>query len=346
MIKIKYKALFTIEFPHPFYTSGKCGDIAVVPSEDCYSLIKSLGLRFLPNEFGATLYGKVKETDIMCNALPEGTKFSFLLKLRNNSFENISKLNLLKPSNSKYYFNNLKKNMSSGKPLLVADTASKVVSDDDLIPFFSNSFSFSETILETSQTGKLEFLDSGQSLIQTLESSNKLFNFSFNLNKATKGRTVFSINDVEKSSFFSIAAHEKADIFGVVDIFYQTSLPPANQFQNINKSITTKNYCIPFLNRSTKWRFLVTKKFNREIFGVSAKKTASPSLNFTTVAGATPDKFIITSKTFIPLKEGSLSGIKLIDSNDGVLIPSLPNPGRNLIKTEGLETFSDILITI
>ena len=59
MIKIKYKALFSLEFAHTFYKTGKSPDFELVPSERCAMLLKSLGLRFLPSEFGGKLYAKV-----------------------------------------------------------------------------------------------------------------------------------------------------------------------------------------------------------------------------------------------------------------------------------------------
>ena len=88
MIKIKYKAIFSLEFAHTFYTSGKCPDLEIVPSESCAMLIKSLGLHYLPSVFGCKLFAKVNNVsgnDIMQNPLPEGVKFTFLLKFFNHS---------------------------------------------------------------------------------------------------------------------------------------------------------------------------------------------------------------------------------------------------------------------
>ena len=346
MIKIKYKALFNIGFPHAFYKSGGCSDIVVLPSADCNTLLRSLGLRFLPTEFGASLYGKVNETDVMNKPLPEGTKFTFLLRLRNSLFKNFTDLNLLKPATSIYYFNNLKSNPSGSESVLAADVATKVVSDTDLLPIRTNSFSFANSSTAVSQTGKLEFLDSGEVLDQTLENSNDLYNFSLDLNKATRGRARFLIDGLEKTTFLSLAADEVSDTFGVVEIFFKAGLPSENQFQDADNAIVSKNYSIPFANRSTKWRYVVTKKFNQSITGISVGKINGTAINFTTVAGPTPGRFIVTSNNKLPLTEEPIFGIKLTDENDKVLVASLPNPPLGLVKIEGNETFSDILITI
>ena len=160
MIKIKYKALFSVEFPHTFYSSGKCPDIALQPSEDCAVLMKSLGLRFLSGDFGGKLYAKVDSLDVIKNPLAEGTKFTFLLRLKNNQFENITDLNTVKPAGSQYYFNILFVNLSANEPLLVASRTKKIVSEADLTPFVNNAFSFAHSSNLATQTGKLEFIDS------------------------------------------------------------------------------------------------------------------------------------------------------------------------------------------
>lgn len=346
MIKIKYKALFSVEFPHTFYSSGKCPDIALQPSENCAIMMKSLGLRFLPNDFGGKLYAKVDSLDIIKNPLAEGTKFTFLLKLKNNLFENITDINTIKPAGSHYYFNNLSVNLSASEPLLVASKTKKNVSEADLTPFVSNAFSFAHSSNLATQTGKLEFIDSGESLQQELNNSNNTYNFSFDLNKSNGGRTRFLIDGAEKATFYSINPSEIADVFGVIEIFYKSNLNSAYQFQNNDHSISTKSYKIPFTNRSTKWRYIITKQYNSSITTINVAKTNGSSIDFTLLGSAPPGKFIFTSNNVLPLKQEPITGIKLTDGTNKVLIANLPNPPLNLIRTEGSDTFSDILITI
>ncbi|EOR94509.1 hypothetical protein ADIARSV_2355 [Arcticibacter svalbardensis MN12-7] len=346
MIKIKYKALFALEFAHTFYKSGKCPDLVMQPSASCANLLQELGLRFLPNDFGGKLYAKVDSADIIKNPLSEGTKFTFLLKLKNRLFENITNINMIKPANSHYYFNNLIPNLAVTEPLLVANTTTKIVSDADLIPFLGNSFAFADGNTIPTETGKLEFIDSGESLEQTLNNSDNVFNFSFDLNKSTGGRARFLIDGVEKTKFYAIKSGEMSDVFGLVEIFYKSSLTSEYQFQQSNHAISTKNYKISFTNRSTKWRYIITKQFNSAINSVTVVKTNGPSIDFSLLGSSAPGKFILTSNTVLPLKEEMITGIKLTDDTDKVLIANLPNPPINLIKTEGSDTFSDILITI
>src|SRR4051794_28491733 len=126
MIQIKYKQLFDIEILHTFYLSGKCADFEVLPTNNCRLVLNRLGLRFLQTDFGGKLFARVNTVankDIIKNPIPEGTKFSFLLRLKKSVFENFTELNLKKSRTSHYYFNNLINNISAASaPLLVANT--------------------------------------------------------------------------------------------------------------------------------------------------------------------------------------------------------------------------------
>jgi len=123
-------------------------------------------------------------------------------------------------------------------------------------------------------------------------------------------------------------------------------LPTAYQFQQADNAITTKLYKIPFTNRSTKWRYVVTKQFNQAVTGINISKTNGTPINFSAQPGAPAGQFIMASNNALPLKEMPVAGIKLRDQSNKIIIPNLPNPSFNLVKREGADTFSDILITI
>jgi len=350
MLQIKYTPLFDLEFLHSFYTSGKCQDIELVPTVQCVYLMQRLGLKFLPTTSGAKLFAKVKtiaNKDIIQNPLPNGARFSFVLKLKTRTFENFTELNLDKPKTSHYYFNNLINNISADNfPLLVNNTSSKIVTDADLLPFISNSFSYKHESTAAAANGELNYVDSGEKFLQLLENNNNVFNFSFNLNRAGGSRVKFSVDGVEKLAAYAIAQEDYKDVFGIVEIFYQPSLPAAYQFQQPDNSIDTKSYKIPFTNRLTKWRYIVRKEFNQNITAISISKTNGTPINFDVQGGAPAGQFILTSPNPLPLQEGKLTGLKLKDQANKVLVDNLPNPAFTLLKQEGADTFSDILITI
>ena len=349
-MQIKYKELFDLEVLHSFYSSGKCPDIDLIPTIDCQVLLKQLGFVFIATNYGGKLFAKVKTTagkDIIENPISEGTKFTFKLKLKRHEFENYTFISLDKPKGSHYYFNNLTENISAENfPLLVTNTTSKSVSDTDLLTFVSNIFSFNHTSASRSLQGELRFIDSGESFAEELNSENNIFNFSYDLNKTPGGRAQFLIEGSEVQSFYAIKPEEYADTFGIVEIFYKNSLPTAYQFQQPDNSIETKFYQIPFSNRSTNWRYIISKKFNKSVSEVKVAKTNGSTISFTAKTDSPPDQFVLVSNTPIPLIEEPVTGIKLSDQADKVLITNLPNPALNLVRVEESKTFSDILITI
>ncbi len=350
MISIKYKALFDLEVRHSYYESGSCPDFLIAPTAGCLSLLNYYGLRFLPTVAGGKLFAKVNSVagkDFMRNPIPEATKFTFSMKLRNTAFENFTQLNLARSKNQHYYFNNLINNPASDSfPLLLTDTTAKIVSDTDLSAFESNTFSFTETSNAATLSSELRFIDSGESFGLELKNHNNTFNFNYDLKKASSGRAKFFINGTERASTYVANSYDYSDLFGVVEIFYKSSLPANYQFQLADNSMETKSYRIAFANRSTRWRYIISSKYDQSVTAVTIAKTNGTPIAFTTQAGAQAGQFIIASGNPIPLKEEPVAGIKLTDQADKVLMANLPNPPLNLIKQEGADIFSDILITI
>ena len=289
MIQIKYKALFDIELLHSFYNSGKTGDLQLLPTAACSLLIQRLGLRYIPTNNGGKLFAKVTSSgglDFMKQPLLPGTCFSFVLHLSNNLFENFTAVSISKPRGQHYYFNNIGNNISAaGSPLLVSDTVTKLVSDADLLPFISNTFSYTHTNVAATQNGVLQF-DNGEILEQSLNNQNNIFNFSFDLNKASGGRAKFLIEGVEKLKFYAINTATTSGEYGMVDIFYDTSLNAAYQFQLADNSVETKHYKIAFGNRKTKWRYIISKKYNQAVSAVQVSKTNGSPIAFTAQPGA------------------------------------------------------------
>ena len=350
MIIIKYKELFDLELLHNFYVSGKTADFEIKPSLACQFALQSFGLKFLPTVFGGKLFAKVNtvgSTNFIKNPIPDGTKFTFLLKLKNRLFENFTSLDLNKPKKSHYYFNNLINNISAGGfPLLVSDTGTKAVSNTDHLPFSINTFSFAHNNAAPQQSSQLQFIDSGEGFTQTLQNHNNVFNFTYDLQKSEGGRAKFSIEGIDKQTMYVTTAADAANVFGVVEIFYKNSLPADYRFQLDDNSIVTKFYKIQFANRSTRWRYVITKKFNQTVTAVTVAKSNGTPIAFTPVQGAPVGQFIMSSNANLPLKEEPVTGIKLSDQLNKPIIANLPNPALGLVKQEGANIFSDILITI
>lgn len=136
------------------------------------------------------------------------------------------------------------------------------------------------------------------------------------------------------------------DVFGVIEIFHKTALPVEYQFQKVNNSVDRKFYKIAFTNRYTKWRYHITKKFNQAITSVTVGKTNGALIIFSPKAGFPAGQFVMESNEPLPLIEDPITGIKLSDQTNKVIVPNLPNPPVHLVTAEGTDIISDILITI
>lgn len=347
MILIKYKLLFEVEILHDFYRTGKSPDFQLVPSSICRQQLRASGLHFLPTSSGGQVYAKVNADDSLMQPLLQGQAFTFLMVLRNPRFGNFSNINLLKPKYQHYYFSNLIENLSSeGEPLLVANTSTKNVSDADLMFFVRSSLSYSHESSASSQQSDLLFTDSGLAYQQVLNNHNNIFNFSYDLRGRGTGRATFSIDGTEREKLYVLPDDEIADIFGVVEIHYRDDLPPAYQFHSEVATPLFKSYKIPFTNRATRWRYIINKRFNKTLTGVTISPANGSTIAFSVMPNPPVDQFVVASDEPVPLREDPVAGLQLRDQSDKVLIAHLPNPSLMLVRTEGSDTFSDILITI
>lgn len=350
MISIKYALLFEIEILHSFYRSKKCPDILLVPTPSCQSMLKKFGLRYLSTSFGGQVYARttiVGGKEIIKSHIIEGSVFSFSMVLKNVNFENFSDINTARSRTSHYYFNNLVNNLDTDSfPLLVANTSTKAVSDADLLSFVSHSFSYRHGSTASEQKSSLDFIDNGEKFEQTLNNHNNLFNFSYDLEKSMRGRASFFVEEVEKEKLYVPHNILSQELFGVVEIFYRSDLPSQYQFLKSDLSLESKFYKIAFDGVSTRWRYIINKRFNKTLTGVKVGKTHGNPIAFTALPNPPADYFIMASDQPVPLQEEPVTGIQLRDPSDKVLVAHLPNPSLMLVKTEGSNTFSDILITI
>lgn len=354
MITILYRELFNIGFLNSFYSSGNCPDLTLTPTADCSRLLQSCGLRFINTDFGGKVFGKAEKTGpannptfILKYPVPENTRFAFLIRSKNKTFETFSLTNLDRQKDKYYYFNNLVNNISTDNfPLLLSNTATKKVGDTDLLSLKSNSFSFAHINAAPVQTGELKLTDCGEVLKQTLDNYNNNFNFSFDLAKISQGRITFSIEGNPQTSFYNLYPEEGRDFFGIVEIFHRSALPGTYRFLENDNAVAAKSYKIAFASRSTRWRYLITKKFNPDIISVSVQKTSNPAIGFNPQTVLPTGQLSVASSNAVDLKEETVKGIELKDQANKTIIRHLPNPSLTHLKKEGADLFSDIFITI
>ncbi|HEX2629782.1 MAG TPA: hypothetical protein VHM26_12235, partial [Chitinophagaceae bacterium] len=277
MIQVKYASLFEVVFLHDYYKDELSRDIIITPSPATERTLRQLGWRMINTDTGCKVFGKVTEinkVDFLNIPVPENTRLVFLLQLRNRSFETFSLLKLDKKQNEHYYFNNLVNNIGQNNaPLLVANTGSKKVSDNDLMRFERNTYRRDHTSNALSHIGEVRFTDNGEIFSQTRDNNEDQFNFSFDLREATGGRASFFLDNNKQDDFYLEDNGVGSDCFGVIEIFHRAALPNEYRFVNNDRSVATKKYTIRFANRQTTWRYNVTRKFNTQVNEVKIKKS-------------------------------------------------------------------------
>lgn len=354
MVSIIFRELFEIGFPHRFYTNGKCPDLEVVPTAACQQVLRALGLRFLPTETGGKLLARADKSGPVAvpvytikNPVPENSRFTFLIRVKNPVFETFSLTKLDRTPDQVYYFNNLAENLSGdGFPLLVSNKLQQRVTDSDLLTVRRGTFAFTDSSPAPQQTGELQMMDNEEVQKLVLANNRNVFHFSFEMAKMTYGRTRFSIEGTERETFYNLPAGEGAIPFGIIDVFHRTVLPAGCRFQQADNTITTRFYQIPFENRATRWRYVITKKFNAGVSGVDVLKSNGGAMHFVMQGSASEGKFVMASVATVPMQEQPISGVQLRDQDNHILISHLPNPSFGFLKKEGSDLFSDVFITI
>ena len=356
MIQIKYIALFEVELLHDYYRDKLCRDFSIIPSLQCAALLQNFGLKFISTSSGFKIFARVDEIgnkNFLKKPLPEKTRFTFLLCLKNPAFTTFSQVGLKTDADQHYYFNNLGENMGAGDmPLLVTNSTDKKVSNDDLMSFKSGSYAFASDVAVDEKQVKLVYTDTGEQFQQVVDDNKTISRklFSFDLRSATGRAKLFSGAD-DKESFYVMSQADRQGFFAVIEIFFTKDLKDKYQFIKKNNAlerfeITTAKYKIPFTSRKSVWRYNVAKKFNQNVTGISIKKESGPVIEFENSPGSAADLFIMNSKVPLTFSEEAVTGIKLSDNNGQAIISHLPNPSLQLLKEESGKLFSDIFITI
>lgn len=352
MIQIKYTSLFEIEFLHDYYTDKLCRDISIIPSIECSIMLSKLGLRFIATETGCKVFARTNKNgtnEILKSPLPDNTRLVFLLVLKNKLFQSFTQLGVAGNDNSYFYFNNLDENIGADASLnLVKDKTTRKAGSGDIKKIKLNTYQFNHSSAAASRKGEIIFTDTGEKLIQVLNNNAGKFNFSFDLKKASLGRAGFFIegNNNSVDSFYSANASDRQDIFGIVEIFHQSTLSNAYKFIGNNRIVSFRKYKIHFANRQAIWRYNVLKKFSTGTTSVEIKKVNGTTIEFVPEVASGNERLILSSKNPLPFTEAVVTGIKMTDQDNKEIIAHLPNASLQALKEEGGKLFSDIYVTI
>lgn len=362
----KYKELFRITVKNEYYTNGFCPDFTFEPTKECVLQLKNHGIKIKSMPHGIALFGEVVEDgedEKLARGFVEDTKLTFAMKLNNPFFINFSDVPVTMERHHSFYFNNLVDNSEASELFLVSKTEiPKTSNNTALIRLSSEYYSYTHASAGDAKTGTLSFVDDGYSIDQEVENDNDEYRFHYDLTPYAPGRCQFAVDGVT-DSFYAANELYRSSLFGIVEVFAKSSVPAGYQFVDSDQVVTTREYVIPFTNRSTIWRYKVYDKVTNQL---SSPAIAMDGTDFNvenTAATNYPEDYACfsftsgeegnpTTEKVLPLTEAPLSNITLSGSFNGSskdIIEHLPNPDIRLIKPDTDDTskiYSEIIVYV
>jgi hypothetical protein len=364
----RFIEIFRVSLKHDYYKKQYSADFIFEPSEYCRKLLKNYHLKFNPRPHGFAVFGDAEEsggTVTLTRGLQDDLKFTFLLKLNNPYFLNLTDIPVKTKPHTIYYFNNLTDHQNPpGSDLLLIDKDEipKTSSNQSQMIMSPEIYNYTHSGTDASKTGTLTFVDDGISIDKTLANDNDKFNFQFDLSRFNPGRCEFSVgNGAEK--FYAANEIYRQNVFGIIEIFAKSAVPDNYQFVQSPNIVNRKEYVIHFKNRHTIWRYLIYDKLTGSLANPQIHMAGVDFHREHTPATAYPEDYALykftsgevgssdTEKT-IPLKDEPQQNIRLsgsINSTSRDIFQHLPNPDISLIKpdkTNISKIYSDIIVYV
>jgi len=362
----KYREIFRVSVTHGYYKNGLSQDLIFEPSEYTRQLLRNHNLQIKTLPYGFAVFGEVETVpagDQLLKGFGDDAKFTFLVKLKNPYFLNFTDLPVKLEPHTIYYFNNLQ-DFEAGGELRLADINEipKLISNSSQLTMVGESYQYNHTSTDPNKTGILTYLDEGFSIEETLDNNNDAYHFQFNLSKYNPGRCEFTVDGVSEK-FYAGSNIYKQDVFGIAEIFVKNTVPVNYQIVDSSNIVTPKHYTVPFLNRSTLWRYLVYDKMTNTLTGPQISMVGTDFAITSSPAASYPDDYALhtfisgedgspSTEKALPLQEEPLLPITLsgtINSTAKDIIENLPNPNISLIKPDSADPgkiYSDIIVYV
>jgi hypothetical protein len=249
-MQFRYSQLFSVTFLHDYYVSGKTPDLMASPTPATKALMAQHHLRWAPNRrHDATAFSVAIRTTSAGEAftpLPEETKLSFWLSLRDAQFLNFTDQEAKSPGHI-WYFRNEEAPDNSLNSL------------GDFVPVQPVPFLFHYDLSGTTEPiVEITEADSGASAGEALveQISTNLWRVTIDLSAHREGRYQLSHNSAHLPANRFIYASEAGSApgtFAVLDIVKGAAgwdLPLS----------TARAFTLPFTRRTSIWKYFVVRK--------------------------------------------------------------------------------------
>ena len=331
-----YQPLFTIACRHDFYKNGVCPDLTVEPTAECQRILSRHRLWCKATENGILVISENQRTD-MGDLVPrvsiaENTRFTFVLKLENSYFFNITQVNQnFVQANSAFIF-------TASETATPAEDGTVSIHDgalsdgaipDNLMIVVDKVFQF--PIAQSLDIVRVAVEDEVPQELFALNVQPTDSSVTIDLQGFAEG--IYQLRNFDSTGteisltrVFSSASRMTSQLFGLVQIPYVSSL---------EEPIYTLN----FANRQINWQYEIEVREiaaehpdNLELDNIEldlASNPFNPAVTFNKEVDVAARKVSFVSNQRIPLRQQPYTGIQLSYAADGdseILIPNMPNP--------------------
>lgn len=347
--------LFTLHYWHHYFSDRVCRDFSIEPTEATKDLMRNFRMVFKPVKDGVVvLYDKAKTDMLLRITNPTPEKLTFIVRHTNPRFINFTEIPFT-PIETLFYFNNLKKNVSSLQEKLLHPQAFVAAAPETQVQRVTRVFEYTfdtpvayQDITITDATGKeivKKELGEGQESIKKTTHTIHLGGMPFGC-FTIKAKGAKNVLQCYTTDF----AFDKC--FGVIDIYLNDAPDTANRLVDGKGGMTSPDYYIQYNARVTYWRYYIVENDNvqynaHQVLDKDKKIEFGSSAAVTLNNGRTAT--LITSKTPIPLKQYPVSKFELNMKRNGkgtTATVNLPLANVEVIKPDMREgkVYSDIYV--
>lgn len=361
-MKLCYAPLLQVQLRHTFYRAGQSvSDFRVRPTAATQRLLDDRAFLFKAarNQFG--VYAEVtpdSDPATLRRAIDnENLSLRFQLEPLHAYLFNISKLDHYRIGRELFCFDNLRSDPADGRRYLGDSIANVRLGDAVRLQTATVVDYVFAAPVDSAQLSLFDRFSNqlDSRAIQAPAGQGPLKGYRYDLAKVhgmAPGRYRLQDDQGGALPFYYDPELFGADVFGVIEMFNRTGqltpdntdrVPATYRFLDGEQIISADPFTLQLENRSTRWRYTVSKKYDNNAISLAQINVSGP-VAFNRADG--PQRVVFTANAPLPLAEVQQ---KITLAHQGVEIRSLPNPSMSSpvdgSAAEGIK-YSDIYVYV
>jgi hypothetical protein len=392
-LQVKYKKLFSVSVEQDFYQNGVCRkytdvpfpDMALLPTEECETLMRKLDIIYRSNDqaAGGIVLARVSGTTMGGNDLLRfkaagEDKLSFYSILRNGDVLSFNELPVNADPGRIYYFSNEQTDaVAPRNDLHLTTVAAGVDGVADAVKKSGSNYRYHHSTTVATGTAFVKHVISGiQTEAKSIINQGGQSDLLFDLSSLPSGKCELLISAAVKDSFYYLKDITSRLVFAVIEVLLSQTLIGNYRVVETDQSLTPVRpaYTIKFLKRKTVWRYTIHLSENcplaRKMAAMNPVQKAAYLSNLkietndTTISflqdSASDTAIVFLSVNTLALQEKYISSTSVTHEpliitlkentglvNEAVIKTNLPYPSAGSIDARQLpKIYSDILITL